>query len=127
MNDEGGGTRASKYRGYIDRHLKALRQWFPDAYFVLVPPSLRNPNQWVPRRGLALDYERMLQDLTGKHPRATVPPIASAWTALLARKEYYALTGNGVNHPNDFGHRAYASLVLASLDVPSGKVFTPSP
>ncbi|MBX7074950.1 MAG: hypothetical protein K1X71_17550 [Pirellulales bacterium] len=29
------------------------------------------------------------------------------------------LTGNGLNHPNDFGHRLYAQTILALL-VPRG-------
>jgi hypothetical protein len=30
-------------------------------------------------------------------------------------QEYYDVTGNGLNHPNDFGHRLYAQVVLAQL------------
>ena len=30
--------------------------------------------------------------------------MTSIWEALLKRKTFYDLTGNGVNHPNDFGH-----------------------
>ena len=39
----------------------------------------------------------------------------AVWTALLARKPFFALTGNGVNHPNDFGHRIQAQAILALL------------
>jgi hypothetical protein len=34
---------------------------------------------------------------------------------LLKRKSFYDLTGNGVNHPNDFGHCVYAQTLLALL------------
>ena len=28
---------------------------------------------------------------------------------------FFALTGNGVNHPNDFGHSLYAKTILSVL------------
>ena len=43
---------------------------------------------------------------------------------MLKHKQYWDLTGNGVNHPNDFGHRIYAQ-VLTSLPrpiAPKGKL-----
>ena len=37
------------------------------------------------------------------------------WTKAVARKEPHDLSGNGLNHPNDFGHRLYAQLILAAI------------
>lgn len=34
------------------------------------------------------------------------------WRKFLRRKSFYDLTGNGVNHPDDYGHRIYASVIL---------------
>jgi hypothetical protein len=36
---------------------------------------------------------------------------------MLKYKRDWDLTGNGVNHPNDFGHRVYAQ-VLSTLLIP---------
>lgn len=33
-------------------------------------------------------------------------------------KDFLAITGNGVNHPNDFGHRVYAQVLLSLLMPP---------
>jgi hypothetical protein len=41
--------------------------------------------------------------------------LTSIWGELLKRKSFYDLTGNGVNHPNDFGHCVYAETLLALL------------
>jgi len=30
-------------------------------------------------------------------------------------KTYFDITGNGVNHPGDFGHRVYAEVISALL------------
>ena len=40
--------------------------------------------------------------------------LSSVWAELHRHKRDLDLTGNGVNHPNDFGHRIYAQ-VLSSL------------
>ena len=45
--------------------------------------------------------------------------MTSMWDALLKRKSFYDLTGNGVNHPNDFGHMVYAQTLLALLIEPA--------
>ena len=39
--------------------------------------------------------------------------LTSHWTEMLKRDS--DLTGSGVNHPSDFGHRVYASAILALL------------
>ena len=45
-------------------------------------------------------------------------PVLMTVEALLKRKRFYDLTGNGVNHPNDFGHCVYAQSLLALLVEP---------
>lgn len=34
------------------------------------------------------------------------------WEKLLTRKNFADLSGNNVNHPNDFGHRLYAEVLF---------------
>jgi hypothetical protein len=38
--------------------------------------------------------------------------MTAVWEEQLQAKEMFDLTGNGLNHPNDFGHRLYAQGVL---------------
>jgi acyl-CoA thioesterase I len=58
-------------------------------------------------------YRDQLKSLTGVG-RALVD-MTSVWEELLITKSFWDLTGNGVNHPNDFGHRIYAEMVLRLL------------
>ncbi len=47
-------------------------------------------------------------------PGIALADMTSIWAELLNHKKDRDMTGNGVNHPNDFGHRVYAQ-VLSSL------------
>ena len=61
-------------------------------------------------------YRDALKKLCG--PGIVLADMTSIWDALLKRKSFYDLTGNGVNHPNDFGHMIYARSLLALLIEP---------
>ena len=56
-------------------------------------------------------YADALRGLTG--PGIALADVTTTWTAYLERKSVLALSGNGLNHPNDFGHRIYADVILA--------------
>jgi acyl-CoA thioesterase-1 len=53
-------------------------------------------------------------------PGIALADLTSIWSALLQHKKDWDLTGNGVNHPNDFGHRIYAQA-LSTLLIPDFK------
>jgi len=40
-----------------------------------------------------------------------VANVYDVWQECVRRKGYYSLTGNGVNHSNDFGHRLYMGVL----------------
>jgi hypothetical protein len=61
-------------------------------------------------------YREALASLTG--PGVALADVTSLWQEMLRRKREVDLTGNGVNHPNDFGHRVYAQAILALLVEP---------
>ena len=44
-------------------------------------------------------------------PDTALADVQTVWRKFLQRKSFYDLTGNGVNHPNDYGHRIYASVI----------------
>lgn len=90
-----------------------VRRTSPDAEFVIVSPMLPNPEtdpRVVPR---FTAYRDALARLSGRG--VALADVTTLWTHLLSRKTYYDVTGNGLNHPNDFGHRLYAQVILAQL------------
>jgi hypothetical protein len=52
-------------------------------------------------------------------PGVALVDLTSIWSEMLKRKREVDLTGNGVNHPSDFGHRVYAQAILALLVAPA--------
>lgn len=85
----------------------------PNIELILVAPMLGN-SEWVhtPREMFA-KYREELRSLTG--PGVALADVTLAWEIMLKHKHDLDLTGNGLNHPNDFGHRLYAQTILSLL------------
>lgn len=64
----------------------------------------------------ALYAAGLRQAVSAMPPYAALADVAKVWQKFLKRKSFYDLTGNGVNHPNDYGHRIYASTILQILN-----------
>ena len=116
MNDTAGGN-PTGYQKQIRAIVDGVRAASPDTEFILVSSSLANPEwSWSPAKQFA-PYRDALQALTG--PGVALADVTALWSDLLKTKRYLDLTGNGINHPNDFGHRLQAQLLLALLIDPA--------
>ena len=51
-------------------------------------------------------------------PNVILADITTPWEKLLTRKNFSDLSGNNVNHPNDFGHRLYAEVLFSIFSKP---------
>lgn len=93
--------------------LDRIRAADPAIEVLLVSPMLGNA-EWVHTpRDMFAKYRDRLRALTG--PGVALADVTAVWEAELAHKHDLDLTGNGLNHPNDFGHRLYAQVVLSRL------------
>lgn len=116
MNDTAGGDPVG-YQKRIRAIIDGVRAASPDTEFILVSSSLANPEwSWSPAAQFG-PYRDALQALTG--PGVALADVTALWDELLKTKRYLDLTGNGINHPNDFGHRLQAQLLLALLVEPA--------
>jgi lysophospholipase L1-like esterase len=115
MNDAGYAAPVDFARN-VNGIIEAVRATSPLAEFVVVSPMLpiAEPEDTLLRRFPA--YRDALQELCGGG--VVLADLTTLWTDLLRRKRGYDLTGNGLNHPNDFGHRLYAHVILALLVAP---------
>jgi glutamine amidotransferase-like uncharacterized protein len=112
MNDVGRRDPAwfkSQVEILIDRVHKAD----PEIEIILVAPMLGNA-EWIHTpREMFSKYRDALDSLTG--PGVALADLTSVWETLLKSKHDLDLIGNGLNHPNDFGHRLYAQSILSLL------------
>lgn len=67
--------------------------------------------------GHQIDFEPALKAYAETDPHMAVAPMTSVHKVLLKDKEYYCMTGNNINHCNDFLVRVYAMTVLKTLGV----------
>ena len=117
MNDSAGRP-AAQYQANIRGMVDAVRKALPDAEFILVATMLGNKDWTVLHQDLFPQYRDALAKLCG--PGVALADMTSIWADMFKHKEDWDVTGNGVNHPNDFGHRLYAQ-VLSALLIPEQK------
>ncbi len=114
MNDSAGRP-ANEYATNIETTIDRIRKSLPEAEFILVASMLGN-RDWVRlNQDLFPEYRDALAKLCGSG--VALADMTSIWTGFFEWKRDWDLTGNGVNHPNDFGHRVYAQ-VLSTLLIP---------
>lgn len=109
MNDVGRRD-PSWFAGQAKTLAEKAKAELPNVEIVWVAPMLGN-KEWVhtPREMFSL-YRDELAELKG--PDAALADLTTVWQTLLVHKHDLDLTGNGLNHPNDFGHRLYAQCIL---------------
>ena len=116
MNDSA-GRGAKEYQANTEAVMVKIRERLPDVEFILVATMLGN-RDWIRlKQELFPQYRDALAKLC--KPGVALADLTSVWAGFLELKQDWDQTGNGVNHPNDFGHRVYAQ-VLATLLVPDG-------
>jgi hypothetical protein len=87
-----------------------IREKLPESEVILVATMLGN-DEWIHTpREMFNRYRDELKSLIA--PGVALVDMTAVWEEQLQAKEMFDLTGNGLNHPNDFGHRLYAQGVL---------------
>lgn len=112
MNDSSGRP-AKDYQANTEKMIANIRAKLPECEFILVATMLGNPDWITLKQELFPQYRDSLAHLCG--PGIALADLTSIWTGFLNLKRDWDQTGNGVNHPNDFGHRVYAQVISALL------------
>lgn len=101
------------FRQQAETFVTRVKAANPEIELILVAPMMGNA-EWVhtPREMFAL-YRDVLASLTG--PGIALADLTAVWKVLLRQKHDLDLIGNGLNHPNDCGHRLYAQAILRWL------------
>jgi lysophospholipase L1-like esterase len=99
----------------IEKLIKDIKAKNKHARIVLMSPTRPNPEWVLPKKEYFEGYRKGLSGLSKKYERTTFIDITDVWNQLLKRKNIWAITGNGVNHPGDFGHRVIAEALLTAF------------
>lgn len=104
----------SKLRAYVGTN----------ADFILIAPMLPNPDAELTTGGKFLnrqpDYADALRALADENSAVADMTAFHRW--LLSHKPYFDLTGNNINHPNDFLARCYAMNLLEAVTGSARKI-----
>ncbi len=112
MNDSAGRS-AEEYQANTRQMIERIRETLPDAEFILVASMLGNRDWTRLNHELFPQYRDALAKLC--EPGIALADLTSIWTGFLELKQDWDQSGNGVNHPNDFGHRVYAQVISTLL------------
>ncbi len=112
MNDSAGRS-TEDYQEKTQQMIDLIREKQPEAEFVLVASMLGN-RDWVTLKHERFpEYRNALRELC--EPGIALADVTAIWEEFLKLKKDWDQTGNGVNHPNDFGHRVYAQVIATLL------------
>ena len=98
--------------GIIDR-VRAVR---PECEFILVANTLSNPDVGAPwTNRYHTENQAALLELEKEYSGVAVARMLDVEQYLLQHKRYWDMTGNNINHYNDFMTRVQASAVAQLL------------
>ncbi|WP_157837103.1 SGNH/GDSL hydrolase family protein [Geminisphaera colitermitum] len=115
MNDASAGVSADEFGASIGGMIHRVRSLFPDTEFMLVSGMNAHDAWHLARADLHEAYGGVLAELALAGSGVVLCDVRAVWDFVAGRKGFWSMTGNGVNHPNDFGHRLYADCLLGVL------------
>lgn len=115
MNDASNGISRKTYKLYMQRIMTVIRERNPDCEFILLGTMIANPKAYNQSKG-QIEYYNELSELAAENPGTVAVNIGRMHMDMLERGKRYAdMTGNNVNHPNDFMASVYVMNILSLL------------
>jgi len=114
MND--GSTRkpAEEFIENLNFIMEAVRTENPNCEFILIATTLANREV---KGFYGMQEEYLSPMLALRAPGVAVADMTTMHRSLLSRKAFRDMTGNNVNHPNDYLARVYAQVLLRTLGI----------
>ena len=93
--------------------IAALQQAFPETDIIVLTAMFANPDWTLTDPAMIELNARSSRKLAAD--KVAVVDAAFVWKQVLERKEFLSLMVNGINHPNDFGHRIFADTLFDTV------------
>ena len=110
---------SSKFVQYTEGIVKRVQEQAPEMNVALVSTMVPNPdatNGWYGNQEMFEAEMRTLADeLNENGTGCAVAPMTSMSKAVLETKRFWDVTGNNINHPNDFMGRVYAQVMVETV------------
>jgi lysophospholipase L1-like esterase len=114
-NDTAAHLSSKRYANNIRTIIESARSVNPSCQIVLVAPFSSNPES----KGVAAQQDNVarLKEIVASEDYLDVicVDMYAPTAEMLTKKNYYEISGNGINHPNDFIHRIYAMNILSAM------------
>ncbi|MBE5742302.1 MAG: SGNH/GDSL hydrolase family protein [Clostridiales bacterium] len=115
MNDATAGINKKTYKLYMQRIITLIRERNPECEFILLGTMLANPKALNQSKNQISYYEK-LEELAQENKGVACVNIGKMHGEMLDKgKKYIDMTGNNVNHPNDFLASVYSMNILSLL------------
>ncbi len=111
MNDGTGKVPPEIFVGQIKGIIQTVREANPHCEFIVIATMLANPE--AIHSQIQAEYLKPVTELAGKG--IAIADMTSIHKELLRHKAYQDMTGNNINHPNDYLARWYAQVISALL------------
>lgn len=103
-------TSPEEFRNIIQEIMQEKRSIHPETEFLLITSMSGNPLWKSLPAGADLLFAEELKKLESE--TVAIADVNHFWNEVRKRKDFYDITGNGVNHPNDYGYQLYAKVLL---------------
>ncbi|MBQ8725895.1 MAG: SGNH/GDSL hydrolase family protein [Clostridia bacterium] len=115
MNDASLGISKKTYKLYMQRIITLIRERNPECEFILLGTMIANPKAINQSKNQIAYYEK-LEELVEENEGVASVNIGQMHQEMLDKgKKYIDMTGNNVNHPNDFLAAVYGMNILSLL------------
>jgi lysophospholipase L1-like esterase len=111
MNDGTGKVPPEIFIGQIKGIIQTVREANPHCEFIVIATMLANPE--AIHSQIQTEYLKPVTELADKG--VAIADMTSIHGELLRHKAYQDMTGNNINHPNDYLARWYAQVISALL------------
>ena len=113
MNDASGKRKAEDFANFTRQIFEPVRMALPECAVILVSSMTANSEWSHAAPETYPQYAEVQAKMVG--PGVAFADVTRLWTAIESRKKHMDISGNGLNHPNDYGHRVYAEVILKTI------------
>ncbi len=113
INDAGGGFTRGAYHDNMEKIVADVQARVPDCEFLLIKAFTPNTLNYSARQ--FEQYWAELDEIAAAYEGVYTLDMYTQSVTMLKTKKYMDVTGNGVNHVNDFSSRLYTMNLLAAL------------